>query len=111
MATRYFAFVPGYTVTFIIDNDGVFEIDAIVRKLAEDPVDVTTLTTTILSVVEKRIKTVKQSVISQQTYQIIENITKIKKAIARIEEAYLSPYTAIGRRRLEKEFELIIDDA
>ena len=98
------------TVTCTINDDGTLSIDAVGRSSPDeghpDP-DAHTVAWGILSRVgRRRVRRVQPSPLLPDVTNMLILYQKAAKAI---EGAMLSPYTAAGRARLEREFfELVI---
>lgn len=108
-----FLFWNNKTITY--DNkDGVIHVIAVATF--HDKVHTAPQTTRdlVLSLIqrEKNIKSLGNLSTSLNNVNDIENIfAKCKKIVKCIEDAFLNPYTPLGKARLQKEFfTLIIDD-
>lgn len=106
-----FAFAKGFTVTFVITENGTFKIIAFGQRLQEFPCDdVLTVATKVIKQINRPVKYIEHSDISHMTTAITSCISRLKRAVSIIENAYLNPHTMMGRKRLLKEFEIIITD-
>lgn len=109
--SRRFAFSSGYAITLAINKQGSLTIDTIGYRLDEPKSNPATLIASVVAAIDMPVKNVMTPcIVNDECMFISTSLTKIKSAVTKLEDAFLSPHTAIGKRRLMKEFELIIND-
>lgn len=102
---------PKHTITYNIDTKGVFHIIALAtRTTTQDTKNAREFALEIISNLNYNKINIKEISKSDLIPEVTNYMCLFKKAVNLVEDIMLSPYTFIGKKRLEKEFTLIIDD-
>jgi hypothetical protein len=95
----------------VIDEEGVFVVDALGHNLYAGQSDLTDeiAKEMVYSILARSVR-IKKIRPSDFAPQITQYLAKLQKAVDAVEAIVLNPYTGMGRKRLMREFELIITD-
>jgi hypothetical protein len=110
--SRLYAMTNECTVTFIVDDAGKLQLDAIGHRTQYCQFDVNHILAQMVNALDRRVNCIEPATVTEKMSEITARLASMKRAVIAIENSYLNPYTRMGRKRLMKEFELIIcDDA
>lgn len=105
-------FCKGKAVSYNVSDTGAFDIVGVGHVFYDNGIysqksDERLALDIIVQQKLPKIRTVKQSDLLPT---ITTTIMKYKRAVQLIEQAVLSPYTLIGRKRLERDFATLVED-
>lgn len=107
---RDYVFTKNHTVSYVIDDQGVFSIDALGHLGQGVYVITPDVAAEIVRGILAKPGHIKHIRMTGFAPEVTRMLSMLKRVAFRIEAAVLNPHTELGRKRIMREFELVVSD-